>query len=170
MVLTVALHNEAPASGLPRDVLGSYPGRRLPTGTNRTWLSIYTPFGLAGATTLHGAPLSVSSTPELGVSAYSAYINVPAGDTVTLVLNLVGHVPAGANYTMAVRLQPMSTPDHDADGPGACWRHHGQGHRGWNGHGRRAVDTGAGPALRPPILVLAAVTTHHRLWSSRIIR
>lgn len=112
-VLTVSLHNEAPASGLPRDVLGSYSGSGLASGTNRTWISIYTPFGLVGATQ-DGAPLSMGSAPELGVNAYSAYINVPAGGTVTLSLNLVGHVRAGGNYTIALRQQPMSIPDRDS--------------------------------------------------------
>lgn len=111
-VVTVALHNDAPASGLPRDVLGSYPGSGLANGTNRTWMSVYSPYDLTGATQ-DGSPLSMGSAPELGVKAYSAYVNVPPGATVTLVLHLVGQVPAGRSYTVAVRQQPMAIPDHD---------------------------------------------------------
>ncbi len=111
-VLTVTLHNEAPPTGLPPVVLGSYAGSGLPSGTNRTWTSIYTPFGLTGATQ-DGTPLSMGSAPELGVNAYSAYINVPPGATVTVVLNLVGQMQPGHSYTIAVRQQPMTIPDHD---------------------------------------------------------
>ncbi|MGI8751496.1 MAG: DUF4012 domain-containing protein [Acidimicrobiales bacterium] len=111
-LLTVTLHNEAPATGLPPDVLGSFPSFHLPNGTNRTWLSIYSPFGLTGATQ-DGTPINMGSAPEFGVNAYSAYINVPAEGTVSLAINLVGQVQAGHNYTMAVRNQPMSIPDHD---------------------------------------------------------
>lgn len=110
--LTVTLHNEAPASGLPPDVLGSFPGSGLRNGTNRTWVSIYTPFGLAGATQ-DGKSLTMGSAPEFGVNAYSAYVNVPAKTTVTLVLELDGQVATGHAYTVAVRHQPMVIPDHD---------------------------------------------------------
>ena len=44
---TVTLRNDAPATGLPPDVAGNQLG--LPEGTNRTYLSVYSPLGLAGA-------------------------------------------------------------------------------------------------------------------------
>lgn len=104
--VSIALHNAAPAAGLPVDVLGSYTGSGLPSGTNRTWLSVYTPFGLTRATR-DGVALSLSSTPELGVNAYSTYVNIPPGATLNVTLDLAGVVPAGRSYNLVVRRQPM---------------------------------------------------------------
>ena len=44
--VTITLHNEAPAQGLPNEVIGSYTGSGLPPGTNETWLTLYSPLGL----------------------------------------------------------------------------------------------------------------------------
>lgn len=109
--VTISLHNEAPATGLPAIVAGSYRGSHLPTGTNRTWLSLYSPLGLTSAR-VDGAALKVESTPELGVSVYSAYLNLPPGGTVTVVAHLRGQLPSGKAYTLHLRCQPMVLPDH----------------------------------------------------------
>jgi Protein of unknown function (DUF4012) len=109
--VTITLHNEAPAN-LPANVAGSYPGSGLPMGTNRTWFSLYSPLRLRGATA-NGAALPVTSMPELGVTAYSAYINLPPGGTVTVIAQLRGQLWAGADYRLHLRTQPMALPDHD---------------------------------------------------------
>lgn len=80
-------------------------------GTNRTWLSLYSPLGLTSAT-VDGGALQVQSTPELGVSVYSAYLNLPPGGTMTVVAHLRGQLRPGKDYTLHLRRQPMVLPDH----------------------------------------------------------
>jgi len=103
--VTVTLHNNAPASGLPPYVIGSYQGSGLPSGTNRTWLSIYSPLQLLGATE-DQAGLPMGSTPELGVNAYSAFVDIPAESTVTVVVHLSGQIAERSTYTIRIRRQP----------------------------------------------------------------
>lgn len=121
--VTVALHNTAPPSGLPPDVIGSYPGSGLPGGTNLTWLSIYSPLAFAGGTEGNG-PLSVTSTPELGVNTYSAFVDIPPGATVTVVLHLDGTLERSRSYRLVVHGQPVVVPDQDTVDvrPAAGWR------------------------------------------------
>jgi len=109
--VTITLHNGGSAS-LPALVAGSYAGSGLPIGTNRTWLSLYSPLKLISATA-NGAALPVESTTELGVTAYSGYVNVSPGGTVTVVAHLRGKLRAGMDYTLHLRTQPMALPDHD---------------------------------------------------------
>ncbi len=73
--VTVALHNAASANLAP-DISSSYAGSGLPPGTNQTWMSVYSPLLVTGATE-GSAPLPVGSGNELGVHAYSAYVNIP---------------------------------------------------------------------------------------------
>ena len=108
----ITLHNEAPSTGLAPDVLGSYPGSGLAPGTNRTWLSLYTPLTLTAANLDGGPlPLPITSTPELGVNAYSVYVNIPAGATVTLLVGLRGQIHAGSSYQLTLHQQPLVLPD-----------------------------------------------------------
>ncbi len=124
--VTVALHNAAPGSGLPPDVIGSYQGSGLPPGTNRTWMSVYSPLALTDST-VDGRPMPLVPNDELGVHAYSTHINIPPGGTSTVVLHLHGTVSAAHSYVLSVRQQPMIIPDRDdvvvsaADG----WATHG---------------------------------------------
>jgi hypothetical protein len=104
--VTVTLRNDAPTSGLPPIVLASPAVPGLPPGTNPTWLSVYSPFQLKDAT-IDGQPLLLSSTKELGVRVFSAYLNVPPGGTMTVKLALAGIVAPGGSYTFSVRRQPM---------------------------------------------------------------
>lgn len=110
--VTVTLHNEATATGLPSEVIDSYTGSGLPPGTNRTWLTLYSPLGFRGAT-LDGQRLGMSVATELGVHAYSAYVDIPPQSSVTLTLDLTGLTTAGRDYRLTVRNQPMVLPDHD---------------------------------------------------------
>ena len=110
--VTITLHNAAPSGGLPPIVLGSYPGSGLAPGTNRTWLSVYTPFALVAARQ-GAAPVDVTAVPEFGVETYSTYVNVPPGGTVVITLDLAGRTQPGAVYTVTLHQQPMVRPDHD---------------------------------------------------------
>ncbi|HWG74697.1 MAG TPA: DUF4012 domain-containing protein, partial [Acidimicrobiales bacterium] len=110
--VSVALHNEAPSSGLSRDVIGSFPGSGLAPGTNMAWFSLYSALRLTGAR--QGAsPLPMVATPELGVHAYSAYVAVPAGATVTLTFELQGRTQPGREYRLVLDQQPLVLADKD---------------------------------------------------------
>jgi hypothetical protein len=106
--VTLTFDNTAPSSGLPPNVIGSHAGSGLPSGTNYMWVSVYSPLDLDSAT-LAGQPFGLSAgVPELGVKAYSGFLPVPSGATVTLTLSLTGRVSSGPAYRMALRLQPLA--------------------------------------------------------------
>ena len=110
---TVTLRNDAPASGLPGYVIGSpIAGADRPgSGTNRTYLSVYTPWELDTAL-VDGQPVAIERQIETGRYAYSAFLDVPPrGGTRSLELQLSGRVPAGDTYDLAVTTQPLVVPD-----------------------------------------------------------
>jgi hypothetical protein len=110
--VTITLHNQAPAQGLPSEVIGSYPGSGLPPGTNETWLTLYSPLGLRTAT-VDGRTQGVNDTAELGVHAYSEYVDIPSEGSVTLTFDLVGVTTPGSGYTLNMHNQPMVLGDLD---------------------------------------------------------
>ena len=79
-------------------------------GTNRTWLTVYSPLAFTGGSQ-NGGALLVSPLHELGISTYSVYVNIPAGQTATLQLNLSGRLQTGSTYALTFRNQPMVFPD-----------------------------------------------------------
>jgi hypothetical protein len=103
--LTATLQNTAPASGPPDYVIGNAVG--LPSGTNRSFVSIYSPFRLNGAK-LNGQPIALQSELELGRSVYSTFVDIPPGGTATLELDLQGQVPPGLGfYPVTLEPQPL---------------------------------------------------------------
>ena len=111
--VTITLHNEAPAQGLPSEVTGSFASSGLPPGTNYTWLTLYSPLGFRGAT-LDGRHQGVAAASELGVHAYSAYVEIPADGSVTLTFDLTGLIAPGSHYSLTIRNQPMVLADRDS--------------------------------------------------------
>jgi hypothetical protein len=107
--VTITLTNDAPASGLPPIVIDSPADPDLPPGTNRMWLTLYSPLVFEGAS-IDGQPETMSSGVEVGVKAYSNFIDVPPGATVTLRVRLAGEVASRAAFAMSVRLQPAANP------------------------------------------------------------
>jgi hypothetical protein len=106
---TLRLHNTA-STGLPPYVIGSFGGSGLPAGTNLTWLSIYSPLELTSAT-VDGKPLRMGSgVSELGVTAYSAFVPIPAMSEVVVQLSFRGRVQPGPSFMTTVRTQPLSNP------------------------------------------------------------
>ncbi len=85
----VGLHNDAPTQGVPLSVIGNELG--LPVGTSRLYVSIYSPFALRNAS-LDARPLQLDAESELGRRVYSAFVDIPAGKTRTMVLDLDGSV------------------------------------------------------------------------------
>jgi hypothetical protein len=111
---TITLHNGAPSTGLPNIVIGNEtatfdPGHALPPGTNRSWLTVYSRWSLRSAA-LDGAAIELQQLPELGRSAYSAFVDVPAGATRTLVVRLEGSLPPGPSYDLRVWRQRLVLP------------------------------------------------------------
>jgi hypothetical protein len=109
--VTITLTNDAPATGLPPIVINSGADPDLAPGTNRTWLTLYTPLVFEKAS-IDGGPETMSSGVELGVKAYSNFVDVPSGATVTLRVHLMGQVASRGGFTMSVRLQPAANPEH----------------------------------------------------------
>ena len=105
--LTVKLLNTAPATGYPDYVIGNIIG--LPTGTNRTLLSIYSPLAYT-AVKLDDAPTGVTSQSELGWNVYSLFVDIAPGEERTLEFDLSGEVASGG-YRLVVRPQPLALPD-----------------------------------------------------------
>lgn len=102
--LTVVLTNTAPTEGFPDYVLGNLID--LPTGTNRTLLSVYTPLAFSSAS-LDGAPLGLTTGVEQGWQVHSTFVTVGAGETRTVELQLEGRIAAG-DYTLVYRPQPLA--------------------------------------------------------------
>jgi hypothetical protein len=75
------------------------------------WLTLYSPLVFEKAS-IDGAPETMSSGVEVGVNAFSSYVEVPPGATVTLRVRLAGQVASRGALSMAVRLQPAANPEH----------------------------------------------------------
>ena len=107
---TIALHNDAPASGLPGYVIGDNKNPSTPDGTNEMYLSFYSPFDLSSSV-IDGNAVPFNAQREFGYRVYSRYVSVPPGGTVTVVLDLAGRLTGGTDYRLGVAVQPMVTPD-----------------------------------------------------------
>ena len=86
---TVELHNTAPSEGEPFYMIGNL--LDLPDGTNRTWLSLYSPHSLVAAT-VDGEPVELETERELGRNVWSQFVLIPSGGTVVVELELEGAV------------------------------------------------------------------------------
>jgi hypothetical protein len=80
LVAEVTLTNGAPASGLPRYVIGNL--RRLPEGTSRMLVTMYGPSTLRSLL-VDGEPVDHDVAPEAGWTGYSRTVDVGPGETVT---------------------------------------------------------------------------------------
>lgn len=105
----VTLHNDAPSSGLDPEVLGSAPGAA--PGTNRTQLSVLSPFDAVGAL-VDGAPAPIGSRRDLpGLRRHTVTVDVPPGGRRDVVIDLAGEVDAGPLYRLRWYNQPLLQPD-----------------------------------------------------------
>jgi hypothetical protein len=108
--VTITLRNTAPATGLSYQVIDSYPGSGIPAGANLTWLTLYSPL-TAVAANLDGRPVAITPGRELGVNAYSTYVQIPSQQTVVLTIVLSGRIDPAGGYRLTVHRQPMVNPD-----------------------------------------------------------
>jgi hypothetical protein len=106
--LAVTLTNNAAAQGLPDYVIGNAIG--LPPGTNRSFVSIYSPLALAGAR-LDGQPAALQSELEMQRNVYSTFVSIPPGGAARLELDLAGTVKEGRRYRLM--LAPAGTAQAD---------------------------------------------------------
>jgi hypothetical protein len=109
--VTITLRNTAPSSGLPAYVIGSYRDSGLSPGANLTWLTVYSPLGITEDPASR-TDIRPVAEPEFGVNAYSAFVTIPSGKTVTVSMTLIGHVRRGNRYALVVRQQPSANPEH----------------------------------------------------------
>ena len=113
--LSVTLRNDAPSEGLPEYIIGNAldeEGEDLPPGTNRTHLSLYSPFVLEGAE-LDGQAVDVPAEVERDRYAYSLFLDIPPdGGARVITLRLRGSIPVdGDGYRLDLAGQPLVTPD-----------------------------------------------------------
>ena len=104
---TIIMTNTAPATGYPDYVIGNR--LNLPTGTNRTVLSIYTALTLQGIT-LDDVPIGQFNGTELGWNVYSTLLTLAPGQTVTVRFTLDGALDPG-RYALVYRPQPLRLPE-----------------------------------------------------------
>jgi hypothetical protein len=107
-VTTIELSNTAAASDEPVAVFGNE--HDLPTGTNRTVLSVLTPL-TATEMRIDGEPVPYSQRREFDRWRYSVTVEVPPGGTVTVELVAAGAGPTGDTYQLVLAPQPLVTPD-----------------------------------------------------------
>jgi hypothetical protein len=106
----VTLHNDAPASGLRPSLIGNEVIPGLPSGTNKLYLSFYSPWQLVEGR-LDGVPLKLERAAELGRQVYSTAVVIPPKTAVTLELTLTGRLRESDGYRLDVYRQPMVAPD-----------------------------------------------------------
>ena len=107
----VSLENGAPASGLSTTVIGPY-DERFQAGENRTYLSIYSPL-VGGAATIDGRTLALDAQADLGRTAQSTTVSLPARSTSTVTLDVDGRVALSDDgwYRLDLLRQPSLLPD-----------------------------------------------------------
>ena len=107
----VRLENGAPASGLSTTVIGPY-DERFQAGENRTYLSIYSPL-VGGAASIDGRTVALDAQADLGRTAQSTTMSLPALSTSTVTLDVDGRVALSDDgwYRLDLLRQPSLLPD-----------------------------------------------------------
>lgn len=121
--VTVTIRNEAPASGLPYNVIGNHLGE--PSGTNSTTVSVYTPLELVDVIQ-GGRSIGRGAYQEYDRFKYTALLDVPAGREVTVMFELEGPMDVRAGYHLDVVPQPLVNPDQlrvNVEGTAGWLRH-----------------------------------------------
>ena len=106
--VSVSLRNDSPPSGLPDYVIGNDVG--LPTGTNRTMVTIHSPHAL-DAVRLDGQPVPVETQTEFGGPVYSVVVDLGPGQSRVLDYTLSSRSWSAWPYRLQVLSQPTANPD-----------------------------------------------------------
>lgn len=101
--VTATLTNTAPSEGLPPYVIGN--DVDLPSGFNRSFVSIYSPWMLREAR-IDGEAAGLQPERELDRYAYSAFVDIPPGESVVVELDLTGSW-MGAFYPLTLSPAPL---------------------------------------------------------------
>lgn len=105
----VSLANAAPSSGEPPYIIGNLVG--APPGTNRMYVSLYSPLDLVGIE-LDGAPVDFVAGRELDRNVWSAFLDVAPGATAEVTVSLEGRVDlSDGTYRFDLLPQVMARPD-----------------------------------------------------------
>jgi hypothetical protein len=105
----VTVHNDAPASGLPSNVIGNHRGQ--PPGTNSSTIAVSTPLKLVDVKR-GGFRIPRGASEEYGRSLYTALVDVPPGGATTVKFVLEGTLDVHDGYRLEVVPQPLVNPDH----------------------------------------------------------
>jgi hypothetical protein len=105
--LQVTLENRAPVDGLPDYVIGN--SVDLPPGTNRSFVSLYTPFALDEAR-IDGEASALQSEVELERNVYSTFIDIAPGGSRTIEIDVSGAIE-GRRYELDLPSAPFGTVD-----------------------------------------------------------
>lgn len=135
--VTVALHNTAPASGADNSALTNETG--LPLGTNRTFLSVYSPLALSTAR-VDGRTAGMEAEVEQDRNRYGTFVDVPQGGTTTVEVELEGTLASRSAYRLTYLAQPTANPDR--------WRVR----LAAPGRPGARAPTLAGPTVSPPLM------------------
>jgi hypothetical protein len=106
----IRLDNRAPAEGLPHYLIGSGGPVEVPPGTNRLYLSFYSPLALDGAT-IEGQPLPMEAGRDHERNMYSAFVAIPPGESRTVTLELSGELAPAPTYRLDLGHQATIEPD-----------------------------------------------------------
>jgi len=107
--VVATLRNDAPASGLPPVVNGA--ATATPPGTNRTEVSVLSPFAAVGMM-IDGDDVPFGSRDDVnGLRRYTVTVDLPPGAERTVILDLVGKVEAGPEYRLRWYNQPLANED-----------------------------------------------------------
>ncbi|MBA2495923.1 MAG: DUF4012 domain-containing protein [Acidimicrobiia bacterium] len=109
---TVELTNEATAEGLPFYVNGNVlpADQAPPRGTNRTVALVWSALPLESVT-VDGARVAASSTLSGGWWVHGVSVEIPPGETATMVMDLAGPSAAGGPYALHIVPGGAAIPD-----------------------------------------------------------
>jgi len=107
---TITLRNDAPATGLSVGLIGNEVVPPLPDGSNKLYLSFYSPWELTGGR-LDGAEVGLERETELGRKVYSTALIIAPKSTVTLELTFSGVLRRSKPYRLDLYRQPTVTAD-----------------------------------------------------------
>ena len=105
--LRLTLENQTPAEPYPDYMMGN--AVNLPRGSNRSFVSIYSPFVLEAAR-IGGQPAALQAEVEVGRNVYSTFVDIPPGGTVDIEVDLSGSIE-GRRYVLDLPVQPFAKPD-----------------------------------------------------------
>ena len=107
--VAIRLRNDTPIAGLPESLIGNIVRPPDPSGTNRTFISVYTPWGLQAAS-VNGAPVHAELEREAGVNVVTLHLALPPGET-EVQLRLAGRISGARPYALTLQPQAMVEPE-----------------------------------------------------------